>query len=260
MSRVRRVVSLVPSLTKTMFDLGLGDRLIGVTRFCVDPVDGVASIAKVGGTKNPRLSDVVSLKPDLVLVNSEENRRSDIGWLEERFEVFETMPKSILDVTELLRALGERLDCHDEAESFVLQIQAEMTRIEVEGIGRSRIQVFAPIWKGPWMSFNRDTYLHHLLATVGADNICADYEERYPVISEDVMESLRPDLVLLPSEPFEFGLDHQSELLRSSLFPGCQVLLVDGRDYTWHGSMTGAALGRVHDFLIGHRGPADEGD
>jgi len=260
MSRVRRIVSLVPSLTRTLFDLGLGDRLVGVTRFCVDPADGVVSIAKVGGTKNPRLSDIMSLNPDLVLVNAEENRRSDIVWLEERFEVLETMPRSVLDVMELLRVLAERLDCHDEAEAFVLKIQAELTRIEVEGFGRRRIGVFAPIWKGPWMSFNHDTYFHDLLAMVGADNVCADYEERYPVIPEDALEALRPDLVLLPSEPFEFTIEHQSELLRSELFPGAKVLLVDGRDYTWHGSMTGVALGRVHDFLVGYRGRVDNYD
>ncbi|MEE2888448.1 MAG: helical backbone metal receptor [Planctomycetota bacterium] len=255
MTEVRRIVSLVPSLTKTMFDLGLGDQLVGVTRYCVDPADGVSGLKKVGGTKNPKLSDIVDLEPDLVLVNSEENRTSDIVWLEERFEVYETMPRTIYDVTEMLRGLSERVDCWDEAESFILQIQAELTRIEIESLGRHRIRVFAPIWKGPWMSFNRDTYLHDLLETVGADNVCADYEERYPVIPDDEIEALQPDLVLLPSEPFEFGIPHQSEILRSGLFPGCQVLLVDGRDYTWHGSMTGAALGRVHDFLVGHRRP-----
>lgn len=255
MAEVSRIVSLVPSLTRTVCDLGFGDSLVGVTRYCVEPADELEGVERIGGTKNPKLDEIAGLEPDLVLVNSEENRQKDIAWLGERFEVYETMPRSILDVTDLLRGLGQRIDCRDEAEAFILQIQVQLTRIEVEGHERRRIQVFAPIWKSPWMSFNQDTYLHDLLATVGADNVCADMEGRYPVISDDAIHDLKPELVLLLSEPFEFGISHQSEILRSRLFPGCQVLLVDGRDYTWHGSMTGEALGRIHDFLLGHRRP-----
>ncbi len=257
---VRRIVSLVPSLTKTLFDLGRGHLLVGVTRYCVEPADCVAALPKIGGTKNPKLQQILELAPDLVLVNAEENRHKDIAWLEERFEVHQSMPRSILDVTELLRSLGRRLDCWDEAEAFILKIQAELTRLEVESLGRQRIRVFAPIWKAPWMSFNRDTYLHHLLVAAGADNVCAGFEDRYPVVPDEQIGELRPDLVLLPSEPFEFSVAHQSEILRSGTFPGCQVLLVNGRDYTWHGSMTGAALGRIHDFLLGHRRPQGMAD
>ena len=253
MTSLRKIVSLVPSLTQTLFDFGLGDLLVGVTRYCVEPSEGVAGIKTVGGTKNPNLTEIVDLEPDIVLVNSEENRRQDIVWLEERFEICETAPRSVLGVTEMLEELGVRLGCQAEAEAFILQIRAELTRLEIEGCGRQRLRVFAPVWQAPWMSFNDDTYLHDLLKTAGADNVCADFQDRYPVISEDVIGDLRPDLVLLPSEPFPFDVPHQSEILRSGMFPGCPVLLVDGRDYTWHGSMTAAALGRIHDFLLGHR-------
>ena len=150
-------------------------------------------------------------------------------------------------------------DDRDEAEAFILEIEAQLTRIEVESMGRPRIRVFAPIWKGPWMSFNQDTYFHHVLDAVGADNVCSGLEDRYPVITDAALAELRPDLVLLPSEPYEFDFADQTELLRCGAFPGCQVLLVDGRDYTWHGSRTGRALGRIHDFLLRHRRPKQAG-
>ena len=103
------------------------------------------------------------------------------------------------------------------------------------------------------MSINADTYIHSVLDAIGAQNVCDGLPDRYPVVEEDVLRTLGAQLVLLPSEPYAFGLDHQTELLRSGLFPGCQVLLVDGRDFCWHGARTGAALGRLHDFLLRHR-------
>jgi ABC-type Fe3+-hydroxamate transport system substrate-binding protein len=213
----------------------------------------VADLPKIGGTKNPDLDAILRLEPELVLVNSEENRRQDITWLDERFEVYETMPSTVFEVADVLRGLGERLDCWDEAESFILEIQAQLTRIEVESFGRRRLRVFMPIWKDPWMSFNGDTYMHHLLAAVGCDNVCAGLGERYPALSEELIAELEPDLVLLPSEPYEFGLADQTALLRSGWFGGRPVRLVDGRSYSWHGSMTGRSIGVVHDFILGHR-------
>lgn len=256
---VHRIVSLVPSLTQTMFDLVLGPKVVGITRYCVEPESAFAELPHVGGTKNPKLEQIAALKPDLVLVNTEENRAEDITWLRERFEVFESMPRTITDVADTLRALGKRLDCHDEAEAQTLAIAGQLTRIEVESLGRDRVRVFYPIWRDPWMSINGDTYIHHVLDAIGADNVCAEWTDRYPTLDEEKLRELRVDLVLLPSEPYEFGLEHQSEMLRSGLFPGKLVLLVDGRDFSWHGSRTGPALGRLHDFLVRHRRPAPTG-
>ena len=251
MRGANRIVSLVPSLTHTLFEMHLGDRIVGVTRYCVEPEN---DLPRIGGTKNPNLEKVADLQPDIVLVNTEENRHEDISWLRERFEVHESMPRTIADVIEMLRALGNLLDCLDEAEAAILEIQAQLTRIEVESLQRDRLRVFYPIWKDPWMSINGDTYIHSVLEAVGADNICHAMPDRYPVTSEDVLRPLETQLVLLPSEPYEFDLNHQTEILRSGLFPGCLVLLVDGRDFSWHGSRTGPALGRLHRFMLHHRG------
>jgi ABC-type Fe3+-hydroxamate transport system substrate-binding protein len=250
---IRRIVSLVPSITETLFDLGQGDKVVGVTRYCAEPADRVRDLPAVGGPKNPNLDKIADLDPDIVFVNTEENRGVAIESLRARFEVHESQPRTIFDVTEVLRSMGHRLECWDEAEAYILEIQTQLARIEVEGLGRERIRVFYPIWRKPWMSINEDTYIHHVLDVVGAENVCARWPDRYPVVEEDSLRRLNVELALLPSEPYEFGLDHQGELLRSGLFPGRQALLVNGRDFCWHGTRTGAALGRLHDFMVRHR-------
>jgi ABC-type Fe3+-hydroxamate transport system substrate-binding protein len=253
MTEIRRIVSLVPSITETLFDLGQGEKVVGVTRYCAEPVEFVRDLPTVGGPKNPSLDKIAELEPDLVFVNTEENRGAAIDSLRSRFEVHESQPRTISEVTEVLRSMGHRLECWDEAEAYILQIQAQLTRIEVGGLHRDRIRVFYPIWRKPWMSINSDTYIHNVLDVVGAHNVCAEWGNRYPVVDEDRLANLDVELVLLPSEPYEFRLKQQGELLRSGLFPGRQVLLVDGRDFCWHGTRTGAALGRLHEFMMRHR-------
>lgn len=249
-----RVVSLVPSLTETIFDLGLGGRLVGVTRYCIEPVEGVRFITKVGGTKNPNLQLIEELEPDLVLVNAEENRPQDIAWLSERLPVYESMPRAVLEAADVLRTLGERLGATDSAEAMLLEIEAEITRAEVEGLGLDAVRVFYPIWKKPWMSANRDTYIHDVLTRAGALNVCNGYPHRYPTVELSDVAAQEVELVLLPSEPFVFQERHRDELVASKTFgPRCQVLLVDGKDFCWHGSRTGRALGRVVDLLQPYR-------
>ncbi|MCA8958273.1 MAG: ABC transporter substrate-binding protein [Planctomycetes bacterium] len=253
MSSSARIVSLVPSLTQSVCDLHRGDRLVAVTRYCAEPEEVVEDLPKIGGTKNPDRERIVALDPDLVLVNTEENRAEDIEWLRARVRVYESMPRTLTEVADVLRNLARLLDCDDEAQSFVLQIEAQMTRIEVESLERGTVRVFLPIWRKPWMSVNRDTFIHHMLATCGGINVCADQRSRYPTLEDRHLAELGAELVLLPSEPYAFGLREQTQLLQSGMFPGCPVRLVDGRDYSWHGTRTAAALGRIHELLLGYR-------
>ena len=160
---------------------------------------------------------------------------------------------SFAEDTGARHALATRLGAWEDSESLILEIEAQLMRIEVESLQRERIRVFYPIWRNPWMSVNADTYIHSMLSRIGADNVCANYTDRYPVVHDESVKALAPDLVLLPSEPYAFGLTHQTEVLRSGLFPGKPVLLIDGRDASWHGARTGRALGRLHDFMLRQR-------
>ena len=246
----RRVVSLVPSLTETVCDLGVACRLVGITRYCAEPEELLRFVPRVGGTKNPDLEKIVSLQPDLLLANGEENREEDIAWLKCRVPVYETMPKTVPEAAAVVREVGRRLAVDHETEAVLLEIEAELTRAEIACLERDPIRVFYPIWKQPWIGVNQDTYIHDVLVRTGAVNVCASRESRYPVVAEKDLGTLKPDLVLLPSEPFAFTQEHRTRLLEERCF-GAQVpvVMVDGKNFCWHGSRSGRGLGRVCELL-----------
>ncbi|MCA8941010.1 MAG: ABC transporter substrate-binding protein [Planctomycetes bacterium] len=246
----QRIVSLVPSLTETICEFGVGCRLVGVSRYCSLPEEPLLFVPRVGGTKNPDLEKIASLEPDLVLLNGEENRDEDFEWISQRFPALRFTPRGVSEVVEVLETLGKRLGLDEESEAMQLEIKAQMLRSEVESVGLEGVRVFYPIWRQPWISINRDTYVHDVLERAGAINVCASRESRYPVVTEDHFALLAPDLVLLPSEPFAFTRAHRRSVVESEAFGrGVPVLLVDGKNFCWHGSRTGRGLGRVTDLL-----------
>lgn len=243
----RRVVSLVPSLTRTMFDLGRGDWVVGVTRYCEEPAEAVSGLPQVGGTKNPKRDQILELQPDLVLVNTEENRAEDIAWLRERFAVWESMPRTVRESAEMLRSLGRELCCPEIAGRLADEIEAQVE--EIQGIGdASPVRVLYVIWKKPWMSINKDTYIHDLLSVAGATNVCADRGERYPKLEDAELSGLA-ELVLLPTEPYPFIADDAEVLVVERVFGDAAVMLVDGRDYCWHGSRTATGLRHANELM-----------
>ena len=255
-----RIVSLVPSITETLFDLGVGDQVVGVTRYCTEPEPSLRSVPRVGGTKNPDLEKIATLRPDLVLVNGEENRDEHIGWLKERFQVHESLPITVLDAAHVVREIAIRVGANDAAEAILLEIEAQLARAEVEAISRSRVRVFYAIWKNPWMSINSTTYIHDVLLRTGAVNVTAGHDGRYPVLSPQELKALQAELVLLPSEPFVFQEAHRREIVEQQLFgPEVPVALVDGKDFSWHGSRTGRGIGRVLDVLKPYRSVTGSG-
>lgn len=249
-SPAARIVSLVPSLTETVCDLGVSGRLVGVSRFCSEPEDELRFVPRVGGTKNPELEQIAALEPDLVLLNGEENRAEDIEWLRVRFPVHVSMPRTVIQAAAVVREVGGLLGVEEETEAILLEIEAQVARAEVLSIGREPIRVFYPIWRQPWIGVNRDTYVHDVLTRAGAVNVCARRESRYPVVPQSALAALRPELVLLPSEPFAFSAAHREQLLRDRTFGAdVPILMVDGRAFCWHGSRTGRGLGSVTNLL-----------
>lgn len=249
----RRIVSLVPSMTETLFELGHGEQLVACTRYCAEPEGPLRFVPRVGGTKNPDLEQIASLEPDLVVVNSEENRAEHIGWLGERFTVLESMPRTAVEAGLAVKALGDAIGAADEAEAIQLAIEAELARAEVEGIGLQPVRTFYAIWKSPWMAVNRETYIHDVLTRAGARNVTAERPGRYPVVPIEAMAGLGAELVLLPSEPFVFNALHREELVQSKAFGDAKVLLCDGRDFCWHGARTPKGIARAVGLLKEHR-------
>jgi len=244
-----RIVSLVPSLTETLFDLGLDSHIVGATRFCVEPAARLMGRTRIGGTKNPDRDKIASLRPDLVVVNTEENRPEDIAWFRERFGVFECFPTTVQHAADMVLALGRAVGRSEEADGIRLLIEAEALRIEAELYGERRLRVFYPIWKDPWMSVNKDTYVHSVLRTCGAENIFGDAMLRYPEVAIEQIYNLQPDLILLPSEPYAFSEPHRYRLLNDPMLGGRQVVLVDGKAFSWHGSRTPRGLRAAHTII-----------
>jgi ABC-type Fe3+-hydroxamate transport system substrate-binding protein len=248
----RRLVSLVPSWTETLFAFGLGEALVGVTRYCVEPA-ATAAVTKVGGTKNPDFKLIVELGPDLVIANAEENRREDIQRLRAAgLIVFTTYPRKISAAVESIIKLGTLLNCDAAAQAMAREIVLAVSEIETQvGVwAKLRFRVFCPIWKNPWMAFNADTYAHDVLRMTGFNNIFAAAGERYPRTTIEAVLEQRPDFVILPNEPYEFGLKDVEEL--KPLLPPAlsrRVVLVNGRDLHWYGAHMATGLKSLATLL-----------
>jgi iron complex transport system substrate-binding protein len=225
-----RVVSLVPSITETLFDLGVGDVLVGITDFCIFPEE--LTLPRVGGTKNPDVDAIRALKPDLVHMNLEENLRRHGEAIEEFATLFVTEPKTVADVVSLIDTLGILHACESRA--------AELSRAiddAVESLPKRAFTFACPIWKSPWMWCGGDTYVSNLVATVGGTNVLAE-RTRYPAIELEAVLALQPDVVFLPDEPYVFTPVDAAALRETG---GANLRVIGpfpGHLFTWHGSRT----------------------
>jgi ABC-type Fe3+-hydroxamate transport system substrate-binding protein len=241
----QRIVSLVPSLTEALFALGLGDRVVGVTDWCVHPEASVARLPKVGGTKNPSLARVFELRPDLVIANREENRRRDVERLEaEGVRVLVTYPRSVRDAVAVLAELA-RLGDPDGAEpALVASTRASVERAEAS-LPAAPVSVFCPIWKAPWMAVGADTYADDLLRVCGGRNVFGERRDRrYPIVEPEDVVAGAPEVILLPDEPYRFGPRDVAELAALDV-PAARsrrIHLVDGTLVSWYGPRTARAI------------------
>jgi ABC-type hemin transport system substrate-binding protein len=247
----RRIVSLVPSVSELVCVLGAGERLVGVTRYCTEPSEALRHCARVGGTKDPDCESVRRLHPDVVLVSPEENRRADFDRLRAAgVRIFVVAPASVPAVAATVERLGGLLDVPAAACVLKEGITAARRRA-LAGVAR-RVSVFCPIWRDPWMSFNRETYAHDVLHCVGGDNVCAEAADAYCRVDLDEIATRAPEVILLPDEPYHFTQNDVAglpSLVDSSVWRRARIHLVDGRDLFWYGARTPVALDRLAALL-----------
>ncbi|MDX1638915.1 MAG: helical backbone metal receptor [Balneolaceae bacterium] len=224
-----RIISLVPSLTELLIDLGLKNKLVGRTRFCVHPEDDVDDIPIMGGTKNPVLDNIFQADPDLVIANREENRKADIEQLRRKCEVHCTDIATIEDALITIHELGRLLGVADAARSLTRRI----SNVLEQRPGETRLRTAYLIWRDPWMTVGSDTYIRDVMDHWGLLNIFDD-QERYPTIELRQIRQRYPDLVLLSSEPFPFRQNHVEEVQEQ--LPNTRVLTVNGEWFSWYGS------------------------
>ncbi len=225
----QRIVSLVPSLTEFLVDIGVGERLVGRTKFCIHPEDAVARIPTFGGTKNPKVDAIVDAGADLVIMNREENRREDYEALAERTRVLMTNILTVDDALLEMRRIGEAVGCAARANALCNLVEDEFS-MESHS---DKVDVAYFIWRDPWMVAGGNTYINDVLLRFGFRNVFAD-EDRYPEIQLHELVERRPKMVLLSSEPYPFKPKHVAEI--SEAIPGSKAELVDGEWFSWYGS------------------------
>lgn len=222
----KRVVSLVPSQTEFLMDIGAP--VVGLTKFCVHPKDQLKDIPIIGGTKNFRFEKIRELQPDLIIGNKEENYKYGIEKLEKEFPVWMSDIYTLDDAFEMMTAIGRICDLEGSASNIIRECQEA-----VEGIkGNKSGKVIYLIWNKPWMAVGKNTFIDHLLNHLGYKNLVT--EERYPELTTEQITELNPDKILFSSEPFPFKEEHLAEARAYWKNTACE--LVDGELYSWYGS------------------------
>lgn len=227
----QRIISLVPSQTELLYDLGLGDRVVGITKFCIHPEGWFRTKTRVGGTKQVDLDKVRAVKPDLIIGNKEENAQADIEALEQEFPVWMSDVRDLEGALDMIRCVGELTHSGAQAHALSQRIAAAFAELERPG---NRVSAAYFIWRDPLMVAGGDTFISDMMHRAGFSNAFAHRMERYAEITPADLAAADPDVILLSSEPYPFAEKHLLEF--NMICPGTPVHLVDGELFSWYGS------------------------
>jgi ABC-type Fe3+-hydroxamate transport system substrate-binding protein len=250
-----RIVSLIPSITEILFALGRGDAVVGCTVYCTQPPEGVATKTRVGGEKNPRLELIRALGADLVIANVEENVREHVETLRAwGIPVYVTYPRTVAEGIRLVRELGHVTGAGERGGKLAAALEGQLAQVRSRLAGAPRARVFCPIWRKPYMTVNRDTYVHDMLAVCGGDNVFGDHARRYPEVTLTEVAAARPEVILLPDEPYRFRRAHAADFATLTDMPAVRagrIHLVDGKLLSWYGPRIEQALATLPGLLAG---------
>lgn len=228
-----RIISLVPSQTELLIDLGLEDKIVGITKFCVHPKHLRKTKKIVGGTKKVSFEKIEALEPDIILCNKEENTKELVEKLAKKYAVHVSDIATISDTLNMIQQYGHIFQCENISLKICTSIQEKVSNFKTFIKNKPQKEVLYFIWKKPWMSVGNDTFIHHLLDINGFSNSLKS-KQRYPEILETDFALLQPDFVFLSSEPFPFKEEHAQEL--KNKFPEAKIVFVDGEYFSWYGS------------------------
>lgn len=224
------IISLVPSQTELLYDLGLTEEVIGITKFCIHPNEWFHSKTRVGGTKQLNMDIIHQLRPDLIIANKEENVKEQIEELEKHYPVWVSDVNNLKDAYEMIEQIGSMINKQQAAKEIIGQIKEKFAQLETHN---SKLSTCYLIWQNPYMAAGGDTFIHSMLEAAGFRNIYAD-KTRYPEITIDELRTANRQLLLLSSEPYPFKEKHIHEL--QNLIPNAKIILTDGEMFSWYGS------------------------
>lgn len=229
-----RIVSLVPSQTELLHDLGIEDQVVGITKFCVHPYHYKSTKQVVGGTKNIKIDKIKALKPDIILCNKEENTKEIVEACQEICEVHVSELYTIQDTLELIKYYGERFNARTRAANISEKINRNLNDFNIYIKDKPIIKVAYFIWRNPWMVAANQTFIQHLLELNNFENIYANLK-RYPEVDiNKIQQEGDPEIVMLSSEPYPFKDEHAFEIGRVAHHP--KTIFVDGEYFSWYGS------------------------
>ncbi|MEP2771770.1 MAG: helical backbone metal receptor [Fulvivirga sp.] len=226
--RPQAIVSLVPSQTELLFDLGLEKLIKGVTKFCIHPHDKVSGLPKIGGTKNFNFEAIDEINPDLIIGNKEENYQEGITKLKEKYPVWMSDISTVEGALEMIKQLGKVTGKTLEASTLSNAIESGFAGLQKKNPKRTLYL----IWRNPYMVAGKETFIDEMLSHIGLEN--AAKENRYPELSPSEIKAFDPQLILLSSEPYPFKAKHFDEF--TDLCPKADIRIVDGEMFSWYGS------------------------
>lgn len=233
----KRIISLVPSQTELLYELGLRDEVVGITKFCVHPEEWFRSKKRVGGTKAYDFEKIAALAPDLIIGNKEENEQKQVEALMAIHTVWMSDIYTLDNALEMILRLGELLGREQVAQDLKIRIEKAFAELDVfvsnASIKNQKVAYF--IWRQPFMVAGNHTFIHHLLGRCGFENVFSEGAFiRYPEINPEQLQAAAPDLILLSSEPYPFKEKHVEEFQK--ICPHSKILTVDGELFSWYGS------------------------
>lgn len=233
LKRPLRIISLVPSQTELLVDLGLEEYIVGVTKFCIHPKHLRISKKVVGGTKKISLAKIKAVKPDIILCNKEENTKEIVEQLEKLYPVHVSDINNLEDALDLIAQYGSIFSSSLDSSKIVSTIRNELNAFKGFIKDKPTKKVAYLIWKDPYMAAGGETFIDHMLSLNKYENIFKN-DLRYPKATLENIKKLNPDCILLSSEPYPFKREHIDEIKK--IMPSTTVELVDGEYFSWYGS------------------------
>ena len=232
-----RIISLVPSITYLLYVLGLEEQIVGITRFCKLPPHFLKEKVRVGGTKDVKFDRIASLQPDIILVNKEENTKEMVSELRKIAPVYVSEVSNMEDNNRLISDFGTIFNRQEAAQKLIADIQSGIDGRYFAGNILKKAVYF--IWKEPWMTVGGDTFINHMMQLAGFENVFSG-QKRYPQVDLKALRDLKPEVILLSSEPYPFKEKEQAFLQEQ--FPDACILLVEGEAFTWFGAYPAKAF------------------
>ena len=228
-----QIISLVPSLSELLYDLGLEEEVIGITKFCIHPEKWFRTKTRIGGTKEVNFEKINELQPDLIIANKEENTKEQVELLAQKYDLLLTDVNNLGDALEMIQSVGRFTNKLPEAETLSKEIKTVFAGLQEKVSNKKPTKAAYFIWKNPYMVAANETFIHEMMPYCGLQNIFSG-KMRYPEIDLEQLKNSECELILLSSEPYPFKEKHKEEI--SQQLPGIPIKLADGEMFSWYGS------------------------